>query len=57
MNALIIFSLFFIYFILMASESSPDILGLCETFLQKNNPNGQTSINSFNLFRKDRSDT
>ena len=32
-------------------------MGLCETFLQKNNPDSQISINGFNVLRKDRSDT
>ena len=43
--------------VLMASDNSPDILGLCETVLQKNNPDSQISINGFNVLRKDRSDT
>ena len=41
----------------MASDNSPGILDLCETFLQKNNPDSQISINGFNVLRKDRSDT
>ena len=40
--------------VLMASDNSPDILGLCETFLQKNNHDSQISINGFNVLRKDR---
>ena len=41
----------------MASDNNPDLLGLCETFLQKNNSDSQISINGFNVLRKDRSDT
>ncbi|MEW8544984.1 MAG: reverse transcriptase family protein [Candidatus Thiodiazotropha sp.] len=41
--------------ILLAYDTSPDILGVCETFLDKNNPDSQISIDGFNFIRKDRS--
>ena len=41
----------------MSNESSPHILGLCETFLRENNPDSQVSISGYNFFRKDRSET
>ena len=43
--------------ILMSNESSPHILGLCETFLRENNRDSQISIDGYNFFRKDRSET
>ena len=42
--------------ITLSSENGPDILGMCETFLKKNNPDSQLSINGFNFMRKDRTD-
>ena len=41
----------------MSNESSPHILGLCETFLRVNNPDSQVSIDGYNFFCKDRSET
>ena len=43
--------------LLLSSENSPHILGLCETFLCANNPYSQLSIDGYNFFRKDRSVT
>ncbi|MEW8545919.1 MAG: endonuclease/exonuclease/phosphatase family protein, partial [Candidatus Thiodiazotropha sp.] len=40
----------------MANEKGPDILGICETFLDKNVPDSQISIDGFEFIRKDRSD-
>ena len=42
--------------ITLSSENGPDILGMCETILKKNNPDSQLSINGFNFMRKDRTD-
>ena len=40
----------------MSSKQGPDIVGMCETFLKKNNPDSQLFIEGFNILRKDRSD-
>lgn len=40
----------------MANEKCPDILGICETFLDNNVPDSQLTINGFDFIRKDRSD-
>ena len=42
--------------ILLSNEKCPDILGMCETFLKKNNPDSQLCVDGFNIIRKDRSD-
>ena len=43
--------------VLMANENCPDVLGICEMFLHKNNPDSQMSISGYSFFRKDRSET
>lgn len=43
--------------VLLATDNCPDILGMCETFLRKTNPDSQISICDYDFFRKDRSDT
>ena len=43
--------------ILMSNENSPHNLGLCETFLRTNNPDSQVSVDGYNFFRKDHSET
>ena len=42
--------------IIFSSKQGPDIVGMCETFLKKNNPDSQLFIEGFNILRKDRSD-
>ena len=43
--------------IVLSNEQGPALLGLCETFLCKNNPDAQlTTKDGFNFLRKDRSD-
>ena len=42
--------------IILSSKQGPDIVGMCETFLKKNNPDSQLFIEGFNILRKDRSD-
>ena len=41
--------------ILMSSENSPDIVGLCETFLTASVFENQLHIDDFDIIRKDRS--
>ncbi|MCG8047471.1 MAG: reverse transcriptase domain-containing protein, partial [Candidatus Thiodiazotropha endolucinida] len=41
----------------MATEQSPDILGVCETFLVESISDGQVGIDGFDMLRKDRSET
>ena len=43
--------------ILMANQSCPDVIGLCETFLTCNISDNQIAIDGFDFIRKDRSDT
>lgn len=43
--------------VLLSHDNGPDILGMCETFLRKNNPDSQISVCDFDFFRKDRTDT
>ena len=43
--------------ILMSNKQSPHILGLCETFLRTTDPDSQVSIDGYNFYRKDRSET
>ena len=43
--------------IVMSSENGPDILGLCETFLNENIACNELTINGFEYLRKDRSVT
>ena len=41
----------------IGTENGPDILGICETFLDPSIDDIQLNINHFSLFRKDRHDT
>ena len=41
----------------MATERCPDILGVCETFLEPNISDSQVIIDGYSILRKDRSDT
>ena len=41
----------------MGSDNGPDILGLCETFLDQAVNDEQLYINGFDIFRKDRYET
>ena len=41
----------------MANSSSPDVLGVCETFLDPDIPNNRVAIDGSEFIRKDRSDT
>lgn len=43
--------------ITLAHEHSPDILGMCETFLTNSISDDQMTVDGFDLLRKDRSDT
>ena len=43
--------------ITMAHENSPDIFGMCETFLTSSVSDDQMAVYGFDLMRKDRSDT
>ena len=43
--------------ITMAEENGPDIIGICETFLNQSISSNQVTINGFSHIRKDRSDT
>ena len=43
--------------ITMAHEHSPDIFGMCETFLTSSVSDDQVAVDGFDLIRKDRSDT
>ena len=43
--------------IIMANSSSPDVLGVCETFLEPNIPDNWVAMDSCEFIRKDRSDT
>ena len=43
--------------ITMAHEHSPDIFGMCETFLTSSVSEDQRTVDGFDLMRKDRSDT
>ena len=43
--------------ITMAHEHSPDIFGMCETFLTSSVSDDQMAVDGFDLMRKDRSDT
>ena len=43
--------------ITMEHEHSPDIFGMCETFLTDSVPDDQLAVTGFDLIRKDRSDT
>ena len=43
--------------IMLANENGPDILWLCETFLDKTILDEQVSINGYESIRKDRCDT
>ena len=38
----------------LASENGPDILGLCETFLDSTTPDNLISVSDFEILRKDR---
>ena len=41
----------------MACENGPDVLGICETFLNNNISSNQLTVNGFDHIRKDRSVT
>ena len=41
----------------MASQNGPDVLGICETFLNNNISSNQLTVNGFDHIRKDRSVT
>ena len=41
----------------MANNSSPDLLGVCETFLGPHVPDNQVAIDGCEFIRKDRTDT
>ena len=43
--------------IVLASENGPDILGMCETFLDSNTPDNLISVTIYEFLRKDRSCT
>ena len=43
--------------IALAGENGPDIIGICETFLNPSKSSNQVTINGFSHKRKDRSDT
>ena len=43
--------------IMLANGRGPDILGLCETFLDSNIADGQITISGYEFLRKDRCDT
>ena len=43
--------------IMLANEHAPDILGLCETFLDSNISDGQVTISGYEFLRRDRCDT
>ena len=43
--------------IALAEENGPDIIGICETFLNPSISSNQVTINGFSHIRKDRSDT
>ena len=43
--------------IMLANSRGPDILGLCETFLDSNIADGQITIGRYEFLRKDRCDT
>ncbi|MEW8545693.1 MAG: endonuclease/exonuclease/phosphatase family protein [Candidatus Thiodiazotropha sp.] len=43
--------------IIMANQNGPDILGICETFLERNISDNQVAIDGYELIRKDRADT
>ena len=43
--------------IMLANGRGPDILGLCETFLDSNIADGQITIGGYEFLRKDRCDT
>ena len=42
--------------ILIANQSCPDVIGLCETFLTCSISDDQIAIDGFDFIRKDRSD-
>ena len=42
---------------MLASNKGPDILGVCETFLDSNISDGQVMISGYEYLRKDRCDT
>lgn len=42
--------------VVMSNEKCPDILGICETFLEKNISDNQVAIEGFAFIRKDRAD-
>ena len=41
----------------LSNGNIPDVLGICESFLETHHPDSLISIDSFNFFRKDRSNT
>ena len=41
----------------IGSENGPDIVGICETFLDSTVDNNRITINQFDVFRKDRCET
>ena len=43
--------------IIMANQTCPDILGICETFLEPPILDNQVAIDGFELLRKDRANT
>ena len=43
--------------IVLASENGPDILGMCETFLDSSTPDNLISVTNYDFLRKDRSCT
>ena len=42
---------------LLSNDKCPDIMGVCETFLQNQQPDSLLSINNYSFIRKDRSET
>ena len=43
--------------IIMANRASPDVLGVCETFLEPHISDNRVAVDGYELIRKDRADT
>ena len=43
--------------LLLSNDKCPDIMGVCETYLQNQHPDSLLSINNYSFIRKDRSET
>ena len=43
--------------LMIGTENGPDIIGICETFLDPSVGDSQLSINHFDLLQKDRCET